>query len=69
MDIYHYDENTGELLGLGEAQPDPLEPGRWLVPRWATDIKPPAKRKGKLRCFTGTAWEYRDEAAMPAGDA
>lgn len=42
MDIYHYHPTTSEYLGTGNADPDPLEPGNWLVPGFATTTKPPA---------------------------
>lgn len=32
MDIYHYDALTGEFLGQGKADPDPLQPDNWLIP-------------------------------------
>lgn len=60
MKIYHYDQNTGEYLGDGEAAADPLEPGRWLIPAWATTIAPPEAVEGKVRYFDGLEWAYRD---------
>lgn len=58
--VYHYDEKTGEYLGDGIARQDPMEPGRWLVPAWATDIAPPEAQAEKVRCFDGAAWVFRD---------
>lgn len=59
MKVYHYDETTGELLGEGEARPDPMEPGRWLIPAHATTETPPEPKEGEMRCFDGTAWVFR----------
>lgn len=58
--VYHYDESTGEYLGDGIARPDPMEPGRWLIPAWATTVEPPEPQEGRVRCFDGTAWVYVD---------
>lgn len=58
--IHHYDELTGEYLGEGEARQDPMEPGRWLIPAFATELTPPEPQAGKMRCFDGVAWVYRD---------
>jgi hypothetical protein len=60
MKVYHYDEKTGELLGDGDARPDPMEPGRWLIPAFATTVAPPEAQEGKMRCFDGSAWVYRE---------
>lgn len=60
MKIYHYDQHTGEYMGDGEAAADPLEPGRWLIPAWATTIAPPEAVEGKVRYFDGLEWAYRD---------
>lgn len=58
MKIYNYDATTGELLGESEARPDPMEPGRWLVPAYATTVTPPEAQAGQMRCFDGTAWVF-----------
>ena len=63
MNIYHYDQTTREYIGQGEATPDPMEPGRWLIPAWATTIEPPEQRAGMVRVFDGSAWAYEP---MPA---
>ena len=59
MNIYHYDQTTREYLGQGEAAPDPMEPGRWLIPAWATTIEPPEPKSGMVRTFDGSAWNYQ----------
>ncbi|HEX7116253.1 MAG TPA: hypothetical protein VF193_14090 [Steroidobacter sp.] len=42
MDIYHFHPDSGEYLGLGQADPDPLVRGNWLIPACATTETPPA---------------------------
>jgi hypothetical protein len=56
MDIWHYDHGDGRLLGQGRADPDPMVPGNWLVPAWATTIAPPPIGVGKCAHFDGAAW-------------
>lgn len=41
MKVYNYDAKTGAYVGASFADPDPLEPLRWLIPANATTIKPP----------------------------
>jgi hypothetical protein len=57
MKIYHYAQDTHEYLGESVVVPDPLEPGKSLIPRCATPIPPPDHADGFTRCFTGDGWE------------
>ncbi|CAG2152710.1 hypothetical protein LMG19282_04263 [Cupriavidus campinensis] len=41
MDIFNYHPKTGEFLGAGVAEPNPLEPDDPLVPGYATTLAPP----------------------------
>lgn len=58
MLTYNYHYETGEYLGSEELQPDPLEPGKWLIPANSTLIAPPEfdPKNQKIR-FTGNVWE------------
>lgn len=56
MNIYHYDRETGELLGIGQADESPEEPGVFLIPGHATAITPPAVVDGYTRCFIDGVW-------------
>lgn len=56
LKIYHIDPKTGELLGQGEADPDPLDKGNWLIPAHATSLAPPAAAKDKTTRFDGSKW-------------
>ncbi len=60
MKIHHYHEQTGEWLGDGMADPDPLEPGNWLIPAHATTDEPPTPGAGQFAAWNGSAWELRD---------
>lgn len=60
MDIYHYHEGTGVYLGRSQAQADPMEPGRWLIPAWATPVAAGDEIEGMEQVFNGTEWVYRD---------
>lgn len=56
MKIYHYDE-SGNLVGEGVADPDPLQTGAWLIPAQATTSKPPQlAMTGHRIVFNGSEW-------------
>lgn len=57
MDIYHYSSQTGEFLGQGSADPDPMNEGEFLHPAFSTTTAPPEAEDGKARTWTGSAWE------------
>lgn len=54
--IYHFDPYSGELLSQGVADPDPLNPGTWLIPANATTEVPPSCGPGERSVFAGGAW-------------
>ena len=56
MQIYHYHPNTFEYVGSSVADPDPLDPGRWLIPRNATAQAPPTPGEGFKAVWTVAGW-------------
>lgn len=50
--IYHAHPVTGEYLGQGFADPDPLDPDNWLVPAHAFLDEPPQLEQGRVACRT-----------------
>ncbi len=58
--VHHYTENGGDYLGSTQARVSPMEPDKFLVPRHATLIEPPADIEGMGRVFNGIEWVYRD---------
>lgn len=74
MKIHHYDPNTREFLFSDDANPDPLEPGRYLVPASSTEVEPPEAKEGFRAAFVDDAWTvlrdarglyYSTETGMP----
>jgi hypothetical protein len=59
MKIYHYHPETGVLLGEGMADESPLEPGVWLIPAYATALKPPESPLGWQVINTNGRWELQ----------
>lgn len=55
MKIYHHDE-SGYLIGQGNADADPLEAGRWLVPARAVTVAPPTVPDGQRAKWSGAGW-------------
>lgn len=55
--IYCYTfDDAGFFQGQSRRQPDPLQPGTWLMPRNSTEIKPPMK-EGFLPKWNGVSWD------------
>ena len=67
MKIFHYDWQTGALLGEGLADESPLEPGVWLIPAQATDVVPPEPLEGHQVVWTGEEW-IQQALPEPAAD-
>lgn len=65
MKIYNYDKFTGFYINESLADPNPLEPGNWLVPAYATTIKPPPFQEGKNIRFDNNNWVYEDIPIQP----
>lgn len=61
MKIHHYCSETKELVYSEDAIESPLEPGVYLIPANATDIKPGKSRKGFTQVFDGESWSYLPE--------
>lgn len=55
--IYHADGLTGEFIGSGYADPDPMEPGNWLIPARAYREKPPETEERKVAVWGENGWE------------
>lgn len=62
MLAYNYDPQTGEYLGAEEAEPNPLEPGEFLIPGHATRVAPPATGADEAPFFSAeeNAWRVAD---------
>lgn len=56
MMIYHVHPRTGELLGNGTADKNPLEPGKWLIPAHACAVAPPECPAGRVAVWANEAW-------------
>lgn len=65
MKIHHYNSETLEFIAEGNADADPLEAGRFLIPAHSTNTPPPIAKAGKTRHFAAGAWEYRDIPIPP----
>jgi hypothetical protein len=61
MNIHHYNPETGEYLGSGVVDPNPLEPGKWLIPAHATTVAPPASPTGHSAVWSGDAWTLAED--------
>lgn len=51
MDIFNYHHLTGELLGIGLADDNPLEPKEPIIPGYATPEAPPQASERRVAVF------------------
>lgn len=62
MKIYNYDPDYKYFYFESEADLSPLEPGVFLIPAHATDIKPPSCESNQIQIFNGTSWDIVEDA-------
>jgi len=48
-------------VGQDDADPSPLEPGKYLIPANATRIAPPECENGQIQIFDGTFWSVIED--------
>jgi hypothetical protein len=71
--VYNFDHASGVFVGASDARPDPMQPGQYLLPAFATwDAPPPFDRATQFARFVAGAWRVEaipqpaPEAAAPA---
>lgn len=57
MMIYQSNPDTGEYVGSREARKNPLEPGRYLIPRGAVTEAPPETIENEAAVLVGEEWQ------------
>jgi hypothetical protein len=61
MKVFNYHPATGEFLCEEAAHPNPLEPGNWLIPAFATTIAPPTPAAGRVCVFNSDDWTQEQD--------
>lgn len=61
MKIYLYSLDSFEFLGEGFAEPNPLEPGKFLVPANATITPPPERSFAEAVVFESGSWVIKPD--------
>jgi hypothetical protein len=61
MKIYNYHQELKYFIGEDYAFESPLEPGIFLIPAHATDIKPPQCGLREIQIFNGTSWDVIED--------
>ena len=56
MIVYSYDPVTGEYLGTTTADPNPVEPGEYLMPAFTTTVQPPVPAEGHKAIWQSDVW-------------
>jgi len=57
MKVFNFNKETGEYIGEEEAEKNPLEPGKYLIPAAATTEPPPKAGTKEAVRFNGQGWE------------
>lgn len=60
MKIYYYNFATKLFTGEGNAQPDQMQSGKFIIPAFATEVQPPFFDEGKQAYWNGSAWEIQN---------
>lgn len=58
MFTFHFDPQTKHYVGAEPCEFDQLDPGRVIVPAFATAKPPPPMKEGFARVFSRDEWEY-----------
>lgn len=65
MKIFNYHPITGEYISESVADESPLEPGKYLIPAFATELEPPTIGDRQVAVFNNGAWslvaDYRGQ--------
>ena len=61
MKIYNYHPDYKYFYCESEADPSPLEPGVFLIPAHATDIKPQTCELNQIQIFNETSWDIIED--------
>jgi hypothetical protein len=61
MEIYNYHPEYKHFDGTSVADESPLEPGVFLIPAHATDIKPPICESNQIQIFNETCWNIVED--------
>lgn len=57
MKIYHYHPDTGDFVGIGVADTDPLDRDNFLIPACCTVDAPPEISEGYYAKFVNGGWQ------------
>ena len=61
--VYYYEPTTGEYIGVGVADPDQINKGKWLYPAYSTTVKPLDSTDKKAIVFDikENTWSYVED--------
>lgn len=58
--LVYQTDGMGRYVGETAADPDPLTPGRWLIPAGAVELAPPIITGMKIPVWIGYKWKMVD---------
>ena len=64
MQVYQTDQD-GWFVGVGQADPDPMDEGNWLIPGGCVTVAPPTLAEGQRAQWAGSGWTVVDPEPEP----
>ena len=61
MKVYYFDLAYGHYTGESDAFESPLSPGDYLIPLFATDMKPPECGLGEIQIIDINSWKVVED--------
>jgi hypothetical protein len=61
MQIYHFHPETKEYLSTDSADPNPLEAGKFLIPKYSTTIPFIDKTENTIQVFNDIEWTLKED--------
>lgn len=55
--LVYQTDGSGFYVGQTAADPDPKNPGNWLIPAGCVEVAPPAMPHGKVAQWVGYKWK------------
>lgn len=56
MQVYHFDMSTKLLVGVSDAHSNPMQPGEFLIPAFATEVPPPSLALNEAAKWENDHW-------------
>jgi hypothetical protein len=66
--IVYQMNGEGKYVGQAVADPDPMQPGHWLIPAGCVTLAPPKTHEGEFAVWNGTGWQIETSPPLSIED-